>query len=619
MRDRLAHRGPDDAGTWCERNVGLGHRRLSIIDLSQEGHQPMLSHDTRFVVAYNGEIYNFEALRARLPGRRWRGHSDSEVLLEAIAAWGAAKAFAACVGMFAIAVYDRQKQELTLARDALGIKPMYYGWCGSRFVFASELGALDALPSADRTVSRDALATFLRLSHVPAPHTIYEGMQKLVPGTAVTLSTASPSIGALPAPWTFWSAKESALLEPFARSQADLDAEGLALLRQAVRSQLVADVPVGAFLSGGIDSSLVVAIMQECSSRPVKTFTIGFDLAAYDEAEPARRVAAHLGTEHTSLTMTEPELLGAMTELPRMCDEPFGDSSILPTYLVSRLAREQVTVCLSGDGGDELGWGYSRYPLCESAWARLERIPSPLRRAAAAVIGAEPSLALARLIPPVRVRGRSKHLGSRLERIADVLGHREQADVYLDFVSHWKHPDAIVLGGHERRSIYSDRDDWTTALPMWRRMAVQDLLGYLPNDILTKVDRASMRVALESRVPLLDHRFVEFCLRLPESELRGSEPKRFLKRLLARYVPRALTDRPKQGFGVPMADWLRGPLRSWAGDLLEPQRLRAEGFFQPREIERKLRQHLAGEADWAAWLWDVLCFQNWYDARRRAT
>jgi len=361
-----------------------------------------------------------------------------------------------------------------------------------------------------------------------------------------------------------------------------------------------------------------VALMQECSSRPVRTFTIGFDRAEYDEAEPARRVAAHLGTEHTELTMTEPELLSAMEELPRMSDEPFGDSSLLPTYLVSRLAREHVTVCLSGDGGDELGWGYSRYPLCETAWARIDRVPAVLRGAAANVIGAAPTRALARLVPPVRLAGRAQHLGSRLERIADVLRYREQADLYHDFMSHWKAPNAVVCGGREHRTIYADRDDWTTQLPMWRRMAVQDLLEYLPNDILTKVDRASMRVSLESRVPLLDHRFVEFCLQLPEAELRGGEPKRLLKRLLARYVPRALTDRPKQGFGVPMADWLRGPLREWASDLLATERLHADGFFQAREIAEKLRQHLANEADWAAWLWDVLCFQNWYDARRRA-
>jgi asparagine synthase (glutamine-hydrolysing) len=541
------------------------------------------------------------------------------VLLEAIAAWGAAAAFRACVGMFAIAVYDRRAQSLTLARDALGIKPMYYGWCGRRFVFASELGALDALPWADRDVSRDSLATFLRLSHVPAPHTIYANVRKLVPGTAVTLSTAAPTLGDLPEPWTFWSARDAALASPSTQSRDALEAEALERLRAAVSSQMVADVPVGAFLSGGIDSSLVVSVMQECSSRPVKTFTIGFDIAAFNEAESARRVAAHLGTEHTELVMAERELLEAMTELPRLCDEPFGDSSILPTYLVSRLAREHVTVCLSGDGGDELGWGYTRYALCEKAWARLERVPGRLRRAAAAVIGAKPMLALARRLPPVRVGGRTRHLGSRLQRIADVLGYREQADVYRDFMSHWKAPNAIVRDGCEHASIYGRADDWTTQLPMWRRMAVQDLLAYLPDDILTKVDRASMRVSLESRVPLLDHRFVEFCLRLPEAELHGGEPKRFLKRLLERYVPRELTERPKQGFGVPMADWLRGPLRGWASDLLAADRLRADGFFQAREIGEKLRQHLAGEADWAAWLWDVLCFQNWYDARRRAT
>ncbi len=618
LRDRLTHRGPDDAGTWLEANVGLGHRRLSIIDLSAEGHQPMVSACGRYVIVYNGEIYNFNELRARLTSVAWRGHSDSEVLLEAIAAWGVETTLQRCVGMFAFAVYDRTRGELTLARDALGIKPLYYGWCGRRFVFASELGALDVLPWSDRAICRDALASMLRYSNVPAPYSIYEGISKLVPGTLVRLDTRTATVGEVPAPHVYWTPRTQLSLPPRERSAEALDEQGLELLRGAVTSQMVADVPLGAFLSGGIDSSLVVALMQESAGEPVKTFTIGFDNAAYDEATAARRVAAHLGTAHTELVMGEQALLDATTELPALCDEPFGDSSILPTYLVSRLAREHVTVCLSGDGGDELFWGYNRYPWCERVWARLERVPLPVRHFAARVLRAAPVEAIARHLPSVGFPGRAGRLNDKLARVADVLEYRNQADVYLDFMSHWKDPNGVVIGGREQITVYRDADHWTTELPMWRRMATQDLLAYLPNDILTKVDRASMRVGLESRVPLLDHRLVEFCMALPESELRGyGEPKRMLKRLLARFVPRSLTDRPKQGFGVPMADWLRAPLKVWATDLLTRQRLVDDGYLEPTAILNMLDDHLKRRADWSAALWNVLMFQSWLETRRK--
>jgi len=618
MRDRLAHRGPDDAGTWCEGNVGLGHRRLSIIDLSAEGHQPMASADGRFVIVYNGEIYNFAELREQLPKRPWRGHSDTEILLEAIAAWGVDATLRRCVGIFGLAVYDRVQGELTLARDQLGVKPLYYGWCGQRFVFASELGAFDALPSSDRRVSRDSLATFLRMSHVPAPHTINEEIYKLLPGTWLRVATRNPVRGTLPEPVAYWSAADACALQVAAGDSAALENELLRLLRQSVSSQLVADVPVGAFLSGGIDSSLVVALMQERSSRPVKTFTIGFERAAYDEAPAARRVAEHLGTDHTELIMGERDLLDTLTVLPALCDEPFGDSSILPTYLVSRLARRDVTVSLSGDGGDELFWGYTRYALCEALWARLQTIPTRVRRVGAVALRSRPMRAVGMRLPSFGMPGRPGRLADKLQRIADVFEYGAQSDVYVDFMSHWKTPDAVVVGGHERKSVYSDPAHWTTQLPMWRRMAVQDLLAYLPNDILTKVDRASMRVALEARVPLLDHRVVEFCLTLPEHATRGAgEPKRLLKRLLARYVPPLLTDRPKQGFGVPMAEWLRGPLKEWATDLLSPARLASDGYLQVRPVLDKLDQHLKSQADWSACLWNVLMFQSWHDTRKR--
>jgi asparagine synthase (glutamine-hydrolysing) len=618
MRDRLSHRGPDDAGTWCEGNVGLGHRRLSIIDLSSEGHQPMASACGRYVIVYNGEIYNFDALRARLPGIAWRGHSDTEVLLAAIAAWGVETTLRRTVGMFAFALYDRARGALVLARDQLGIKPLYYGWCGSRFVFASELSAFDALPLAERRVDRNSLASMLRFSHVPAPHTIYEGMRKLLPGTWLELDTRTRERGALPEPVSFWSARTAATGPRASLDAAAAAEEALGLLRRAVGAQMVADVPLGAFLSGGVDSSLVVALMQEQSSRPVKTFTIGFEQAAFDESAAARRVARHLGTDHTELVMDERELLATVAEIPALCDEPFADSSILPTYLVSRLARRDVTVCLSGDGGDELFWGYTRYPVCERAWARIARLPRGLRTSGASVLGARPVRAAARWLPSFGLPGRPGRLSDKLGRIADVLRYEDQAEVYLDLVSHVKRPDEVVIGAREWTSTYGDDAHWSTELPMWRRMAVQDLLAYLPNDILTKVDRASMRVGLESRVPLLDHRFVDFCLALPDAVLRGGESKQLLRSLLARYVPRELTDRPKQGFGVPMAAWLRGPLRAWACDLLAAERLDADGFLDPVPVRRMLDEHLADVADWSASLWDVLMFQSWFDTRRRA-
>jgi asparagine synthase (glutamine-hydrolysing) len=620
MRDRLIHRGPDDAGTWCEVNVGLGHRRLAIIELSREGHQPMASACGRYVVVYNGEIYNFEELRAALPGVRWRGRSDTEVLLAAIAAWGLERTLPRLIGMFAFGVYDRQRRELVLVRDALGIKPLYYGWWGERFVFASELSAFDELPACDRSVDRDSLASYLRYGHVPAPASIFEGIRKLPPGTWIRVDAARLLPRGELSPQSYWTARTASSSAPLLEDEPALEDEALRLLRQSVASQRVADVPLGAFLSGGIDSSLVVALLQECSTRPVRTFTIGFEHAAYDEAAAAKRVAAHLGTDHTELVMRGTALIDTVSELPALCDEPFGDSSILPTYLVSRLARGHVTVCLSGDGGDELAWGYTRYSLAESVWRRLERVPRSVRRGVGQVLRSAPLRHLERLVPAVAIGGIRARFSGRRERIAQVLGYHDQSQLFLDFMSHWTDPALVVKGGRERTSVYTDPAHWTRELPMWRRMAVQDLLAYLPNDILTKVDRASMRVGLESRVPLLDHRFVEFCLRLPESALRGGgEPKRLLKRLLARYVPRELTDRPKQGFGVPMAEWLRGPLRPWATDLLTRERLERDGFFHPRPILAKLDQHLRREADWSARLWDVLVFQSWWHARPGAS
>ncbi len=623
MRDRLRHRGPDDAGIWCEDNVGLGHRRLSVIDLSAHGHQPMVSSSGRYVIVYNGEMYNFPDLKADLPNVVWRGHSDTEVIIEAIDRWGVEATLARCSGMFAFAVYDRDRHEIHIARDPLGIKPLYYGWWGRRFVFASELTALDALPRSDAHVDRNSLSTMLRYSQVPAPHSIYDGIRKLVPGAWLTMSSAAPIVGELPDAATFWSPRTStatATASAGLDSIEAIDARAHDLLQRSVASQLVADVPVGAFLSGGIDSSLVVALMQRASSRPVKTFTIGFEQEAFSEIESARSIASHLGTDHTELVMGERELLDTVSKLPSFMDEPFGDSSILPTHLVSQLARDHVTVCLSGDGGDELGWGYKRYPQCLALESKLARIPRRLRGVAANALEMRPVDWLARRVSAPRILGRPGPLSDKLRRVAELLRLDDPSQLYDQvFMSHWKLPDSVVIGGRERMSVYGDAQHWTRELPFWRRMAVQDLIAYLPNDILTKVDRASMAVSLELRVPLLDQAFVEFCAGVPETALRtAGEPKAMLKRLLSRHVPRSLTDRPKQGFGVPLRDWLRGPLREWASDLLARERLRREGYFDAATIAEMLSAHLSARADWSAWLWDVLMFQSWLDARRDA-
>lgn len=627
MAAAASHRGPDDAGAWAEPEEGLalGHRRLSIIDLSPEGHQPMRSASGRYVMAFNGEIYNFEALRHEVdvarPGTSYRGHSDTEVMLAAIEAWGLQAAVRRFVGMFAFALWDRAERTLHLVRDRLGIKPLYYGWSGGALLFGSELKMLRAYPRFDAEVDRDALTLLLRHNCIPAPYSMYRGIRKLMPGTI--LSFRSPRQEDVPELVAYWSAAEiaeSGASNPLRVADEEATDQLDALLREAVGLRMVADVPLGAFLSGGIDSSTVVALMQAQSSRPVRTFSIGSPDHYADEAQHARAISRHLGTEHTELYVTPAEALDVVPQLAEMYDEPFADSSQIPTYLVSRLARQQVTVSLSGDGGDELFGGYNRHVWVDRVWRRIKWVPPRARAAAASAVLAVPEERWGNFFesvsPVLPAALRHRHPGYKLHKLAGVLGVQSPEAMYRDLASHWTDPAAVVLGAHEPETRLS-RDKGAERLgDITRRMMYLDLVTYLPDDILTKLDRASMAVSLEARVPLLDHRVVEFAWRLPHRmKIRDGQSKWLLRQVLDRYVPRELVDRPKEGFGIPLREWLRGALREWAEALLEPKRLEREGFFDPRPIRRLWSEHLAGKRNWEYHLWDVLMFQAWLEAQ----
>jgi len=614
----LHHRGPDDRGTWADGAAGivLAHRRLSIIDLSPAGHQPMLSRSGRFVIAFNGEIYNHLGLRREMGEYPWRGHSDTETLLAGFEAWGVEAALNKAVGMFALALWDRQTHTLTLARDRIGEKPLYYGWQGSGgervFLFGSELKALKGHPAFKAGIDRGALCLLLRYNYIPAPYSIYQGIAKLEPGCLLSVSLAQRE----PRIRKYWDAAEVAragVAQPFPGT-ADEAVDALeALAKGAVRHQMVADVPLGAFLSGGVDSSTVVALMQAQSSRPARTFSIGFHEAGYSEAAHAREVARHLGTEHTELYVTSEQAMGLIPRLPAIYDEPFADSSQIPTYLVSQLARQHVTVSLSGDGGDELFSGYNRYQLTAGMWAKLSLVPRPLRSLLAkgiTAISPQTWNRYAGFLPWTSV-------GDKLHKGAGVMSSASAAELYLGLVSSWSDPAALVVGGSEPATLLTNDSPLLSELGDVQRMMALDMMTYLPDDILVKLDRAAMSVSLESRVPFLDHRVVEFAWRLPmEYKLREGQTKWALRQLLYRYVPRKLIDRPKMGFGFPIDKWLRGPLRNWVEELLSEQRLRNEGFFYPAPIRQKWAEHSSGGRNWSAQLWGVLMFQAWLEQER---
>ncbi len=623
MAGQLRHRGPDASGVWLDSESGLAmaHQRLAVIELSAAGKQPMISSCGRFVLTFNGEIYNHKDLRRSLEHEfgtlDWRGHSDTETLFSAICRWGIRATLDRLNGMFAFAIWDRTERTLYLARDRMGIKPLYYGSLGGVLIFGSELKALRVHPAWAGEIDRDALSAYFRKGYVPSPLSIYRGVYKLPP--AHYLKISSPDVTTY-TPQCYWNLSEiaergelSTKTDPNALSD-ELDI----LLRDAVGLRMEADVPLGAFLSGGCDSTTVVALMQSLSRKPVKTFTIGFHHDQFDEAKYANAIAKHLGTEHTELYLTPGEAMSVIPDLPQIWDEPFADSSQIPTYLVSRLARQRVTVSLSGDGGDELFCGYTRYALGQRIWSRRKMIPPPVRNPLARSL--EFVLPGVRSLVTLLPRRRDlMSLNERIPKLARVLNAGTPEAFYSQMTAQWSSPEDILV--HQQSSTARVTPaSWNSSLHDLRsQMMYSDMKSYLPDDILTKVDRASMAVSLEARVPLLDHRMVEFAWKVPLTfKVRDGQMKWLLKQVLYKYVPRGLMNRPKHGFGIPLEDWLRGPLRDWAESLLNEHRLIDEGFLSPAPIRQLWQDHLSGRPWLQARLWSVLMFQAWLESQHSA-
>lgn len=618
MGDALAHRGPDDSGFWNDRESGVTfvHRRLAIVDLSAAGHQPMASASGRYVLVLNGEIYNHRALRAEVEAAGWsagwRGHSDTETLLACIDMFGLQCALPRLVGMFALALFDRETRSVYLARDRIGEKPLYYGQQNGRFFFSSELKAIRAHPAFQPEVNRDAVCLFLRHNYIPAPSSIYQGIHKLRPGCWVELKESAQPL----AYWSFDKVVDNGCAAQFTDDEVCVLSRLDKTIGDAVDLQMQADVPLGAFLSGGVDSSLIVAMMQERTGQKVQTFSIGFDDTQFDEAPYAKAVADHIGTDHTELYVSGREAIDVIPSLPSLFDEPFSDSSQIPTYLVSKMARQHVTVSLSGDAGDELFGGYNRYTWGASVSRYLKPAPLALRRLVAGTAKAVSPEGWNRLLAPAMAmlpqRYRQWNPGDKIHKIADILPAADPMSIYLNLISHWKRPEEVVLGASEP-PVIRDLMASSGRLPTFTdRMMYLDTLSYLPDDILVKVDRAAMGVSLETRVPFLDHRVVEMAWHLPAHyKIRDGAGKWCLRQLLYRRVPQELIERPKSGFGVPLASWLRNDLRDWAESLLDPSRLAQAGYLDPKQIRITWDEHLSGRRNWHYYLWDILMFEAW--------
>ena len=630
MAAAITHRGPDSVGHWIDAShgVALSHRRLAIVDLSDAGYQPMVSTCGRYMLVFNGEIYNHQCLRDEL-GRNsylpaWRGHSDTETLLAGFSIWGGRMTVERCIGMFAFSLWDKKEQTLILARDRLGEKPLYYGWQGrgdsASFLFGSELKALRAHPVFSADINRDALSLYMRHNNVPCPYTIYKDIYKLPPGCILTLSKDNSE----PKVKQYWSAADVAMdgvAQPFSGSATDAVDELDKLLQRSISQQMLADVPLGAFLSGGVDSSTIVSLMQAQSLQPVKTFSIGFTESDYDEAIYAKDIAKHLGTDHTELYVSPEQAMSVIPRLPTVYDEPFADSSQIPTYLVSEIARQHVTVSLSGDAGDELFAGYNRYQVTASTWGRLSKVPHWLRQSTKWGIERFSPSQWNKLASLTGLDKRWADIGYKLHKGAGVLGASSVDELYMGLVSHWQDPSSVVLNSEELPTLLTGNQPLLSGLNDVERMMIMDALTYLPDDILTKVDRAAMGVSLETRVPFLDHRVFEFAWSLPLDykirHVNGSYITKWaLREVLYRRVPKKLIERPKMGFGIPIDAWLRGPLREWAEELLNENRLKQEGFFHSTLIQQKWEEHLSGQRNWQHLLWCVLMFQSWLDEYR---
>jgi len=631
MADTLYHRGPDDSGIWVDATCGiaLGFQRLAILDLTSTGHQPMISHNGRFIIVLNGEIYNYKDIEEELESVDiWNGYSDTEIMLEAIGTWGVEAALKKFTGMFAFALWDRGKRELTLARDRMGEKPIYYGWLGNVFIFGSELKALKAFPAKEFTgqmpweINRNALSLYLRYNYVPAPYSIYKGIWKLPPGSFVTIGAKEirEKIHKVRKYWDMLEIVEKGMADPFVGTDTEAIDELDTLLRKAVREQMEADVPLGAFLSGGVDSSAIVALMQAQSNRPVRTFTIGFYEEGYNEAKNAKAVAQHLGTEHTELYVTAETAMSAISKLPHIYDEPFSDSSQIPTSLVSEMTRKHVTVSLSGDGGDEVFGGYTRYFWGPDIWRRIGWISEGMRKMASKTLNSLSMdtwdglfKALDFLIPN---RFKQRMPGNKIYKLAEILSVRSPEELYRRLLSTWQNPASIVINSQKQDFIPFDDFRLSSLASFLSWMMFMDAVTYLPDDILVKVDRASMGVSLESRAPFLNHNVVAFAWQLPPAmKVRSRQGKWLLRQVLYQYVPKELIERPKTGFGIPIGTFLKGALRPWAEALLDERRLQMEGFFRPEAIRRKWLEHLSGQRNWQYDLWAVLMFQLWLEAQ----
>jgi asparagine synthase (glutamine-hydrolysing) len=608
MSTKLRHRGPDGDGVWAAGDGGpaLGHRRLSILDLSEAGAQPMESANGRTVITFNGEIYNHRELRGELGDHSFRGTSDSETLVEAIDRWGLLTTLGKLNGMFALAVWHEQTRTLSLVRDRMGIKPLYY-WHDApagRVAFASELKALEATPLGARPIDRGAISLLMRHGYIPCPLTIFEGVRKLPPGHLIQITEST--LGRATQPQAYWSLTDVAQCgnkDPFVGSDEEAREQFETLLTDSIRSRTLADVPLGAFLSGGVDSSLVVAHLQQISTSPVSTFTVGFEQQEFDESAQARQFASHLGTDHHELRVSGEQARAVIPKLAEIYDEPFADSSQIPTLLISEFARQHVKVCLSGDGGDELFGGYRRYQFVDGLWNRIRPFPYLMRR-----LGAPCAGVLGKLLPT--------GLGNRAQVVCDLLPARDRRDLYARHFGHWRRPHESVLDGAASTTFFDQTDTWRHPDGLLEEMMLVDGATYLPDDILTKLDRASMSVGLEARVPLLDHRVVEFAWRLPRRlRWRDGQSKWMMRESLKRHAPHGLLDQPKRGFGVPLAEWLRGPLRGWADSLLDPTKLLNQGILRPKVVQRAWQEHLQGRAEWHYLLWDVLMLQAWLEKR----